>query len=134
MEKRDYIEAMIEQMGLFLRTLLADLIKNIGTESNDESINYIEEKFSNEFNISMDELVKLPETEFKNFCINQKFRETHLEDLAEILYQLSLQKVTNENDTKILKEKAILTLDLADLVSNSYSVERITKKNKIQNS
>ncbi len=131
MEKRDYIEAMIEQMGLFLRTLLADLIKNIGTESSDESINYIEEKFSNEFKISMDEFVKLPETEFKNFCINQKFRETHLEDLAELFFQLSLK---NSKKSKFLKEKAIQLLDLADLVSNSYSVERITKKNKIQNS
>ena len=131
MEKRDYIESMIEQMGLFLKRLLSNLNNDVGTENIDKTIDSIEELFVNEFTISIDELVKLPDSEFKNFFIKHKFRETHLENLSELLYQMSLQKVKNENDAKILKERAIQLLDLADLISNSYSIERINTKNKI---
>lgn len=130
MEKKDYIESMIEQMGIFLRRLLSDLIKNIGPENRDETISLIEEKFSNEFNTSIDELIKLSEEDLKSFIIKHKFRAAHLEDLAELLYQMSLQNVKEEN-YQLLREKAIQLLDLADLVSNSYSIERINKKNKI---
>jgi hypothetical protein len=134
MEKRDYIESMIEQMGLFLKRLLSDLIKDIGTESIEQTISSIEELFENEFKISISELVYLSENDFNNFVSNHKFKEKHLEDLSELIFKLSFQKNMELNKSKLFKEKAINLLNMADSVSNSYSIDRINKKNIILNS
>lgn len=134
MEKRDYIETMIEQMGLFIKKILSGLINNIGTESEDKTINTIEESFLSEFKISIDELIALPETDFNTKITEIGLKETHIENLSELMYQMSLSYKSNSNKSKLLNEKALLLLDLADFITNSYSINRINKKNKILNS
>lgn len=134
MEKRDYIETMIEQMGLFIKKMLSGLINDIGTESEDKTINTIEESFLSEFKISIDELIALPETDFNTKITEIGLKETHIENLSELMYQMSLSYKCNSNKSKLLNEKALLLLDLADFITNSYSINRINKKNKILNS
>ena len=133
MEKRDYIETMIEQMGLFLKRLLSDLIKNNGTENIDQTINSIEELFEKEFKISIQNIILQSENDFENFLLKNKFNSNHLESLSEILFQMSLSKKNTEKNFILLKEKAVFLLDLVDSISNSYSIERNFKKNNILN-
>lgn len=133
MEKRDYIESMIEQMGIFLKRLLSDLIKDTGKESVNQTIKSIGELFEKEFNISINQLILLSENDFNTFILKYKFKEKHLEDLSELLFQISLQKNIEFNISNLYKEKAILLLDIADSQSNSYSIKRINKKNEILN-
>lgn len=133
MEQRDYLETMIEQMGLFLKRMLSSISKDIGTEKEMETIAEIDAGFTNEFNISIDELILLSENNFKRNILELKLKEIPLENFSELLLQMSYLSFTGEKIEK-LKEKAVLLLDLADSVSNSYSIERINKKNKILNS
>lgn len=133
MEQRDYLETMIEQMGLFLKRMLSSISKDTGTEKEMETIAEIDAGFINEFNISIDELFSLSESDFKKTILEMKLKETHLENFSELLLKMSFLSFPNEK-IEDLKDKALLLLDLADSVSNSYSIERINKKNKILNS
>jgi|GEM_PF-2016285 len=134
MEKRDYLETLIEQMGLFIKKMLSGLINDIGTENEDKTINTIEESFLSEFKISIDELIALSETDFNAKITEIGLKETHIENLSELLYQMSLSHKNNANKSNLLNKKALLLLDLADSITNSYSINRINKKNKILNS
>lgn len=135
MEQRDYLETMIEQMGLFLKRMLSNISKDTGTEKEMETIAEIDAGFINEFNISIDELITLSENDFKKTILEMKLKETHLENFSELLLKISFSNLNfTANKINKLKEKAVLLLDLADSISNSYSIERINKKNKILNS
>jgi hypothetical protein len=131
MEKRDYIESMIEQMGLFFRKLLLVLTNDIGTLNEEKTIHSIAEGFLNEFNISIDGLIALNELDFKKFILKLKLKETHIESLSQLFYQMSFHKKFSTNKIKLLNEKTIVLLDIADFISNSYSIDRINKKKLI---
>ena len=133
MEQRDYLETMIEQMGLFLRRMLSSISKDTGTEKEMETIAEIDAGFINEFNISIDELISLSESDFKKTILNLKLKEVYLESFSELLLKMSFLNFPNEK-VENLKDKAVLLLDLADSTSNSYSIDRINKKNEILNS
>jgi hypothetical protein len=133
MEQRDYLETMIEQMGLFLRRMLSSISKDTGTEKEMETIAEIDAGFINEFNISIDELITLSENNFKKTILNLKLKEVHFESFSELLLKMSFLNFPNEK-VENLKDKAVLLLDLTDSTSNSYSIDRINKKNEILNS
>jgi hypothetical protein len=133
MEQRDYLETMIEQMGLFLKRMLSSISKDTGTEKEMETIAEIDAGFINEYNISIDELITLSENDFKKTILEIKLKETHLENFSELLLKMSFLNFPNEK-VENLKDKAVLLLDLADSTSNSYSIDRINKKNEILNS
>ncbi|NHN24517.1 hypothetical protein FIA58_002410 [Flavobacterium jejuense] len=135
MEKRDYIESMIEQLGNSLRKMLSFLIKGNNKENEIEMIATIDRDFLTEFKISIDELILLSNDDFKKKIIELKLKENHIEILSQLFLQMSwLDKLFNDLKVEKLKEKAILCLDIADFVSNSFSVERINKKKEILNS
>ena len=135
MEQRDYIEAMIEQLGNSLKRMLAFIIKDNGKETEIENIASIDKDFLNEFKISIDEMILLSDEEFKNTIIQLKLKENHIETLSELFFQLCfLNNRFNIEQKERLKEKAIQLLDLANFVSNSFSIERLNKKDEILNS
>lgn len=132
MEQRDYVESMIEQLGNTLRKMLSFLIKENGKENQIETIATIDKDFINEFNISVDEIIVLSTEDFKNKILDLKLKENHIETLSQLLFQMSfLNKRFNINQKEKLKEKSIELLDIANLVSNSFSVERFNKKDEI---
>ena len=135
MEQRDYIESMIEQLGNSLRRMLSFLIKDSNKNNEIDTIVSIENDFLTDFKISIDEFISLPNEDFKNKIITLKLKESHIEILAQLFLQMSFinHSFTNEKIER-LKEKAIVCLDTADLVSNSFSIERNNKKNIILNS
>lgn len=135
MEQRDYIESMIEQLGNSLKKMISLLTKEDSKENETETIVSIDNDFLTEFKISVDEFILLSKDDFKNKIIALKLKENHIEILAQLFLQMSFLN-TSFNDSKIemLKEKAVLCLDIADFITNSYSIERSNKKNEILNS
>lgn len=135
MEQRDYIESMIEQLGNSLKKMISLLTKEDSKENETETIVSIDNDFLTEFKISVDEFILLSKDDFKNKIIALKLKENHIEILAQLFLQMSFLN-TSFNDSKIemLKEKAVLCLDIADCITNSYSIERSNKKNEILNS
>lgn len=84
MEKRDYFEVMIEQMGLFLKKLVSDLVHDVGKENAEVAIDSVEELFAKEFHISIDTLLHLSESEFTNFIMELKLKDSHLDDFSKL--------------------------------------------------
>lgn len=135
MEKRDYIESMIEQLGSALRKMLSFLMKQNGKENQIETIATIDKDFLSEFNISIDQLILLSSEDFKNKIVDFKLKENHIETLSQLFFQMSfLNERFNLKQKEKLKEKAIELLDIANLISNSFSIERSNKKDEILNS
>lgn len=135
MEQRDYIESMIEHLGNSLKRMLSFLIKDNGKQTEIETITSIDKDFLSDFKMSIDEIILLSTDDFKNTIIHLQLKENHIETLSQLFLQMRfLDKRFNFEQKEKLKEKAIQLLDLANLVSNSFSVERLNKKNQILNS
>jgi hypothetical protein len=133
MEKRDYIEAMIKQLGVSLKKMLSRIIKGSGVESTSEVIAETEKEFCEIFSSPIDELLLLSKIDFENYILQLKLKENHLESFSELFYQMSLLESSNVLKQQYLKVKAIELLELANLVSNSYSIIRNDRKNNIIN-
>ena len=132
MEQRDYIESMIEQLGNSLKRMLSFLIKDNSKESESEKIHFIDKDFLSEFKISINELILLSDDDFKTQVLSFKLNENHIETFSKLFFQLSFQNDRFTLEQKIkLKEKALLLLDIANLVSNCFSIERLNMKNEI---
>ncbi|NJM80488.1 MAG: hypothetical protein HC854_14305 [Flavobacterium sp.] len=132
MEQRDYIESIIEQLGNSLKRMLSFLIKENGKNNEIETITSIENDFLTNFKISIEELVLLSDDDFKIRVLNLKLKENHIETLSKLFFQLSFQNKRYTIEQKLkLKEKALLLLDIANFVSNSFSIERFNMKNEI---
>ena len=135
MEQRDYIEAMIEELGNSLRKMLALLSKNSSKNDELNTIASVENDFFTDFKITLDEFILLSNDDFKNKIIALQLKESHLEMLAQLFMQmLFLNKSYTNAKIEILKEKAIVCLDTADYLSNSLSITRNNNKKLILNS
>lgn len=124
MEKRDLIQAEIEKIGFFLQRLLAKFMNSNSSENSSEAINLISKELKNELDFDLSFFVSLSNDEMKKYLSNFKFNEKHIEQLADLLAEMS---TSNRHLTKALE-----LLNLADELSNSFSFERNSKKIKIQ--
>lgn len=124
MEKRDLIQAEIEKLGFFLQRLLANFLNSNSLENTSEVINLITKELKNELDFDLPLFVSLSSDEMKKYLSNFKFNDNHIEQLADLLAEMS---TSNTYLTKALE-----LLNLADEHSNSFSFERNRKKIKIQ--
>lgn len=124
MEKRDLIQAEIEKIGFFLQRLLAKFMNSNSSENSSEAINLISKELKNELDFDLSFFVSLSNDEMKKYLSNFKFNDNHIEQLADLLAEMS---TSNRHLTKALE-----LLNLADELSNSFSFERNSKKIKIQ--
>lgn len=133
MEKRDYIEAMIEQLGASLKKMLSKIIQDNGNELSYETLAETERDFFDTFSITIDELLALSPSDFNTKILDLKLKENHLENFSALFYQMSLTASLPLEKRQILRTKAVDLLDLANFVSNAYSIERNERKNTIIN-
>ena len=124
MEKRDLIQAEIEKIGFFLQRLLAKFMNSNSSENSSEATNLISKELKNELDFDLSFFVSLSNDEMKKYLSNFKFNDNHIEQLADLLAEMS---TSNRHLTKALE-----LLNLADELSNSFSFERNSKKIKIQ--
>lgn len=128
MVKRDLILDQIEQMGAFLRKLLAKFSNSNsldeGTNASDSVIN----ELNVEIGFDLKLFLSLSEEDAKNYLSNYKFTEEHLEALSNLLVKMSPEA----SNKKQYLSKALLILDFSDGISNTFSFDRNNTNNKIK--
>ncbi len=127
MEKRDLIIDEIEKINTFLRQILLKLF-NLNNTNNSVDINNVFEKFSSHFKISIEEIANYSDDELKNFCLKNNFKPNDYALLAEIFVQICQYNF----DVKCL-QIALFLLNEENNLSDTYSIERNEKINKIIN-
>jgi hypothetical protein len=132
MEKRDLILDQIEQLGYFLRKMFAAFLDKNSIGNTTEALDLVTNEFKSELDFDLPFFVDLSNEEMKIYLLNFKFNEQHLENLSELLKEMSSSKsFVKETSNQYLK-KALELLDFADETSNSFSFERNNRKNQIK--
>jgi len=132
MEKRDLIQDQIEQLGFFLRKLLADFIKNKSVGNEFISLELISKQLKNEIDFDLEFFITLTNEEMKKYVLKYSFSSQHLDNLSNLLIEMSASEFNNKIINQQYLIKAIELLDLNDQISNSISLDRNIKKSEIK--
>ena len=132
MEKRDLILDQIEQLGYFLRKMFAAFLDKNSIGNSTEALDLVTNEFKSELDFDLPLFVDLSNEQMKNYLLNFKFNEEHLENLSELLKEMSSSKSFDKETSDNYLKKALELLDFADEKSNSFSFERNNRKNQIK--
>lgn len=132
MEKRDLIQDQIEQLGFFLRKLLADFIKNKSAGNEIVSIESVSKQLKNELDFDLQLFISLENEEMKKYVLKHNFSSQHLDSLSNLLVEMSAVEFNNKIINQQYLTKAIELLDVNDQISNSISLDRNIKKSEIK--
>jgi hypothetical protein len=120
MERRDLIKDQIEQLGRVLGQILVNFLGRKGSGNVEDGVEIANEALKSQLDIDITEILKLTGEPLNQYFIRRSFNGEHIEQLAD--YLAATQKTA-------MITKAVELLDVADQVSNTYSFERINKKN-----
>ena len=130
MEQRDILKDQIEQLGRVLGRILASLI---GLKSNDDVNLVVEETkavFEKELDLNVAKLVNLKQQELTAYLKERNFHHSHLETLAEYLFEVGKTKYGLEKDSYL--RQTINILHLTDEWANTISLIRMNKIHEIK--
>lgn len=125
MERRDYLMQQIQMMGLFLQKLIARMRKREEDSNDGDILDMVKSEMRNELDIDIEVLVFLRDKDFFTILKEKHFTETHLENLAEILFILGKPKdfaVSVSQRNYLQKSLAIYTE--IEKESRNFSIER----------
>ena len=130
---RDLLQAQIEQMGQAIGKMISKFLglKNDGKIEDAMAVTGI--AMQEELGLNFEELWKSEQAEFLLFFKDKPYSSESLELLSTYFYEVGeYKKINDPTAAKIILEKAIDLLTLADQAANSLSMERIAKKQKIE--
>jgi len=123
MERRDYLEVQIEQLGQVLRAI-ANLLgakKTLGAEAVNQQAS---QALKEELGFDVDALTGVPDNDFIAHLANTgRFNNQNYEALATILVGIA-QSATNDIISKNLYSKALLLYKHVDEADRTYSANR----------
>ena len=130
MRQDDYFLNQIDILGRILGKIVSDLLKLKNKGDVMESIETTTQALKTELDLNLSEILRLDNEVFVNFLQeDKKFNNGHLEKIAEILFILGYDLIS-ENRINIL-EKSLTIYEYFNKNSTSYSPERITRIEKI---
>lgn len=132
MEKRDLIQDQIEQLGFFLRKLLADFIKSKSVGNENVSLESVSKHLKDELDFDLQLFISLSNDEMKKYVLKYNFSAQHLDSLSHLLVEMSVAEFNHKIINQQYLTKAIELLDLNDQISNSISLDRNIKKSEIK--
>ena len=130
MRQDDYFLNQIDILGRILGKIVSDLLKLKNKWDVMESIETTTQALKAELDLNLSEILRLDNEVFVNFLLeDKKFNNGHLEKIAEILFILGYDQIS-ENRMFFL-EKSLTLYQYLNKNSTSYSPERITRIEKI---
>ena len=130
MRQDDYFLKQIDILGRILGKIVSDLLKLKNKGDVMESIETTTQALKAELDLNLSEILRLDNEVFVNFLQeDKKFNNGHLEKIAEILFILGYDHIS-ENRI-IFLEKSLTLYQYLNKNSTSYSPERITRIEKI---
>ncbi len=133
MEQRDILLEQIEQVGRVLGKILAAFLDLKAKGDITLAIQTTNQQLKSELDIDISELINFTEKELENYTEEKQLTDNHLDELAKYLYELGEIKQANSNpqDAKKYFETAKKLLETAGKISKTYTFERATFKQKI---
>ncbi len=132
MEHRDLLKDQIEQIGKVLAQILSNFLGMKTQGQAGQGMEIASERLQSELDIEIDKIIKLTKKDTLEYLKNRKCTSEHLDILSEYLNETGREAIgKNKKVAKLMLEKAIELLDIADEISGTIAFERIDKKNEI---
>jgi hypothetical protein len=131
MEKEDYLERQINQIGRILGKIISGLLGRKSQGQVNTGIEIVNQMLKSELDFDTQDLMAIQTDLFVNTLISEKkFNSDNLEKLAEILLLIADDEKKSEN--KILYEKCLVIFDYLEKTGNVYSFDRTWKMEQIK--
>ena len=132
MERRDYLEIQIEQLGRVLSKLISGFLGIKNQSVSNEILEQTNSSLDDYFGFDLSDLSKLSNQDFIRIIQNNRsFNIENLDKLSNFIELLA--EIKPENEKIILLEKSLAIIDYIDKKESIYSLERQMKKVKINN-
>lgn len=130
---RDLLQAQIEQMGQAIGKMISKFLglKNDGEMEN--AMVVTQAAMQEELGLDFEKLCKTEQAEFLLFFKDKPYSSESLELLSTYFFEVGCYKKADQPaEAKMILQKAIDLLTLADQVENSLSMERMAKQQKME--
>ena len=132
MERRDYLEIQIEQLGRVLSKLISGFLGIKNQSVSNEILEQTNSSLDDYFGFDLSDLSKLSNQDFiKIIQSNRSLNIENLDKLSDFIELFAEMKTVNEKI--ILLQKSLAIIDYIDKKESIYSLERQMKKVKINN-
>lgn len=130
---KDYLLRDIEKLSQMLVSLI-EKVRGSNANTSSEELEEINTVLQSELDLSLSKISEMQADKFKNHI--STLHETHLEQLAELLYQLVLKsdllELNQGFSTSKTAKKAILLIDVLDEKSKTFSIERLEMREQME--
>jgi hypothetical protein len=131
MQKEDFLKKQIDQLGLVLGKMLADLL-GLKTQGQIQlGISIVNQALKEEISLDINDLVLIPKEEFITKLLESKsFNNENLEKIADILLLIGVD--SQNSMKKDLLERSLLIFEYINKTTSTYSFERHLKIQRIK--
>lgn len=135
MERRDYLEKQIEELGRVLAKILGEFwgLKNNGQAG--RGIEHARQSLNEELDIDLDHLLACDKEKLSEiFSEKTTWNETNLDKLAELFFEIAVtyKEQGDFHRTRIICNRILDIYEYIKLVSNVYSLSRYQKTREIE--
>jgi hypothetical protein len=131
-QHEDYFKKQMDQMGRVLGKLLADLL-GLKSEGNIlEANDIVLEVFTKDIGFDFDEIIQTKPEELVSLLVEKKkFVDAHIEDIANILFELGMEKkFPAEKEIYYSRANALFTF--LNTTRSTFSFDLMLKMNRIK--
>ena len=132
-QEKDYLQREIQKLTILLTRLISK-ISGSDSENIENDLQQTDNEFRTNFGFSPYELMNLPDQKILDSI--KEIDYSHLEKITELLFE-SIKKANESDkdlglDIKKFSRKTTLLLEHLDSSSGTYSMERMNRKNVLQ--
>ncbi|HCX20757.1 MAG: hypothetical protein CMB80_24450 [Flammeovirgaceae bacterium] len=133
MERRDLIQDEIERLGRVLGKILATFLGLKSQGKVQEGIEEAEQQLQSYLDLDVPKLLQLEGRDLVDYLQSLRLTADHLEDLSAYLLESARDQLADCDTEAVLRvRKAMELLDIADELSKTASLERMSKKSMMQ--
>ncbi|WP_116109046.1 hypothetical protein [Lewinella sp. IMCC34191] len=133
MEKRDLLKDEIERFGRVIGQILASFIGLRQKGDLTEAVRATNERLKRELDLDIDKLLTCNKTELEAYVDANQLTDDHLTTLSAYLEEAGLAiRESRKEAADSYIQTAIFLLDIVDERSTTLSLDRVSKRNELQ--
>ncbi|MEA2107593.1 MAG: DUF6483 family protein [Bacteroidota bacterium] len=130
MEKQDYLQRQIDQLGKVLGELLGKITGSGKNTDASETIEEVSQVLNENMNLDIDQLMEIPENEFiDTIKDNQLLDDVNIEILADVLVKLAEHHPSNKKE---LLKRALMMYEYLEKSNMTFSFTRNQKMESVK--
>lgn len=134
MEQRDWLQRQIDQLGIFLDSLIAGLHELRSRKKAFDATEITYRALKDEIGLDLDEIIGLDPEEVIPWLLNRKFNNNSLNHLADILMFIADDTRLRETEvagSRRYYEKSLIIFEYLNKTDSTFSLERSSKIERI---